>query len=118
MTDASQLRKLVADLGEAGPQAVRAANLALQKAALDVEARAKTLAPVDTGALQNSISRDMVGTGNQARVEIGPTVEYGLYQELGTRRMAPQPYLGPALDAIEPGFVAAIESIGGRVLDG
>ena len=46
--------------------------------------------------------------------EIGPTASYGVYVEYGTRRMSPQPYMGPALEANAPMFEKAI----GDLMDG
>lgn len=79
----------------------------VRRVALEVEARAKQKAPVDTGALRASI---YTRTGNELSpgtqelptpengvAHVGPSVEYGLYQELGTSEMAAQPYLGPAV---------------------
>lgn len=108
------LYALAADLGKAGYNATRKAQQVVAKAALDVEARAKVFAPVDTGALMNSIGADVAADSLSA--EIGPTVHYGAYVEYGTSRMAPQPYMSPALDAVAPGFVAAMESLGGDIL--
>jgi HK97 gp10 family phage protein len=76
-----------------------------------IEADAKQRAPVDTGALRSSIgmdfTRDGSGDGYSATAVIGPTVNYGDHVELGTKFMAPQPYIGPAYDRYEPDFVAA-----------
>ncbi len=58
-----------------------------------VKGEAKHLAPVDTGALKDSITS--VASGNTAIV--GTNIEYGIYQEMGTYKMAAQPYLVPAL---------------------
>ena len=44
------------------------------------------------------------------------TVPYGIYLEGGTSRMPPQPYLFPALDAVTPGFLAAMEQVIDRSL--
>ena len=86
----------------------------LLKAALDIERGAKTRAPVDTGNLKNSISVTLGDAGLAA--EIGPTARYGIYLEYGTRHMSPRPYMGPAAEAVEPGFVEAIEQLGGTFL--
>nr|DAF00001.1 MAG TPA: putative tail component [Caudoviricetes sp.] len=112
--ETGELRRLAVNLGAAGREATQKAQAVVAKAAFDVEARAKSLAPVDTGALRNSIGTDL--GGDRLSAVIGPTAAYGIYLELGTRRMAPQPYMGPALDAVEPGFVAAMEQLGGDVL--
>jgi len=62
-----------------------------------VEGASKALAPVDTGALKNSIETKKVKM-NEWRVQDG--VEYGIYQELGTSRMAAQPFMVPAVEIV------------------
>ena len=83
-----------------GDKAIRnmeqAVNVALEVSALVVEGAAKNLAPVDTGNLRNSITHVIDSQGKAARV--GTNVHYGPYVELGTSKMAAQPYLSPALD--------------------
>lgn len=71
-----------------------AINKALTASALVVEGQAKALCPVDTGNLRNSITHDV--EGKEARV--GTNVEYAPFVELGTVKMAAQPYLNPALE--------------------
>ena len=115
MSDFSELTKLAADLGKAPAETTRKASRAVRKAALDIERGAKTRAPVDTGNLKNSISVTLGNTGLTA--EIGPTAHYGVFLEYGTRHMSPRPYMGPAATAVEPGFVEAIEQLGGTFLD-
>lgn len=112
--EAGQLHQLTADLQQASLKAVRQAQRAVAKAAYDVEAKAKQAAPVDTGALRSSISTSL--TADSLTADIGPTVHYGIYLELGTRRMAPRPYMEPALDQVAPGFIEAIQQLGGDVL--
>lgn len=58
-----------------------------------VRDEAKSLAPVDTGALRASISKRT--DGNVCHV--GTNVEYAPYQEYGTYKMKAQPFLIPAL---------------------
>lgn len=121
--DTGELRALSADLTKVGPGAAKQASRAIRKAALDVEAHAKTSAQrlfrpppegVATGATANSIGVDMTGP---LTAVVGPTTHYSVYLEFGTRRMpTPRPFMGPALDAVEPGLVAAIEQIGGEWL--
>ncbi len=110
--DWSEVRALAADLSKAGPATARKAQQAVAKSAHDIQAQAKP--PVKTGALKASIGVDITDGGFAA--EIGPTVHYGAYVEFGTRRMAPQPYMGPAFDAVAPGFEEAITQIGGEIL--
>lgn len=72
----------------------QAVNMALEASALLVEGQAKAFAPVDTGNLRNSITHEV--EPQEARV--GTNVSYGVFQELGTSKMAAQPYLNPALE--------------------
>lgn len=78
------------------------------KAATDIEAMAKSLAPVDTGTLRNSIQANKTGPGAWL-VTVG--VDYGLYVEWGTARMAAQPYLGPAVAHVRPSFMEAMRQV-------
>lgn len=71
----------------------------LARRAVRVETAAKRLAPVDTGRLRSSISRELGRDGRGLFAQIGTIVDYGPYVEFGTSRMRPQPYLRPALDA-------------------
>lgn len=83
-------------------------------------AQAKALAPVDKGQLRNSImgkANDDKAIGfNQEGGEkatlklqetvsdgqgvVGSAAEYAVWQEFGTRKMAPQPFLRPALSIL------------------
>ena len=62
-------------------------------AGMAVRNRARQLVPVLTSHLQQNIVFLLVDDG----VIIGTDVEYGKYQELGTRHHNPQPYLVPGL---------------------
>ncbi len=69
------------------------------KRTTQVERRAKQLAPVDTGRLRSSIT-SRLGSDSQGVVGIvGTNVSYAAFVEFGTRYMAAQPFLRPALDA-------------------
>lgn len=108
------------------------AGLAVRKAAFDIEAGAKqsmkgpksgatykrgskshqASAPgeapaIDTGNLVNSIQTDVQGL----RAEVGTAVEYALYLEYGTSKMAARPFLGPAAEAVRPSLIQAMESL-------
>ena len=115
--DTTRLNQILARLPGNLEQNIRAVAFA-------IEAKAKVRAPFETGALRSSIyTRTSKGTfsngkptaglpevsGNPPREElprvkageavVGPSVEYGIYQELGTGRMAARPYLGPAVNS-------------------
>jgi len=63
---------------------------------------------VDTGRLWSSIGVDVRNDGLAA--DIGPTVFYGKYLELGTKKMAPRPFMEPAMEANEGPFLRAIQA--------
>ncbi|MFG1846772.1 HK97-gp10 family putative phage morphogenesis protein [Micromonospora carbonacea] len=98
-----QLRTAEKHIGPKGAQVVRKSTLA-------GEAIAKSLAAVDTGFMRSSVSHEFSGDGLEG--EWGPEASYSHFVERGTSRMAPQPFVGPSLDAITPGFIAACEAIG------
>jgi HK97 gp10 family phage protein len=63
--------------------------------------RARELVPVDTGALQASITYRVEQTGSgEVHIIFGGYTHYAAFVELGTYKMAAQPYLRPALDSI------------------
>jgi len=55
---------------------------------------------VDSGRLRQSIVALKV---DQFRWRVGTNVEYALYLEFGTRRMAPRPFLRPAAEKVRNG---------------
>ena len=112
--DASQVKALSGALERsAGAVGARTAA-AIRKTAHDIEADAKGLSPVDTGFLRNSISTTISGDGRFGEITavIGPTAEYGIYQELGTSKMPAHPYLAPAFDRRIGGLQRALGMIG------
>lgn len=52
---------------------------------------------IDTGELVNSIEAEVRQDRNGVTVRVGTNVEHGLHLELGTRDIAPRPWLRPAL---------------------
>lgn len=105
--DFSQVVRLENQLGKNADAVEEQSETILTKTGTDVVADAKILAPYEFGNLQDSIG--MSGTGLER--EVGPTAEYGIWQELGTSVMAPQPFMGPALERNTPGMIAAFEQL-------
>jgi len=116
------------------------AGQVVRKAAFDIQADAQTMAPVDTGALRNSIytvtdrgsdystalSQAMSANPDAAILPaISPEeasvddltaivavgAEYGIYVEMGTSRQAAQPYLGPAAEGQRQAFEQAMQKV-------
>ena len=114
--DVSELNRLAVDLVDAGPRVGARVATVVRVTALAIERDGKAFAPVDTGFLRSSIGHEFSGDGRSAEMEaiIGPTASYGIYLEVGTSRMAPHSFMGPALDRNTPAFVEGI----GQAADG
>ena len=112
---------------------LHAVEQAVKKATLDCEGHAKANAPVDTGFLKSSIYSELHASSDYGNADAPPAgadllpevdkpkdahtgivavgASYGAFVELGTVHAAAQPFLGPALDAVRPGFDAALEKL-------
>jgi len=141
--DNSEVRHLQIDLSKAPAHVQQRAPMAVRRSLFSIEADAKVGAPVDTGALVNSISTDIDGDGMGG--DVGPTVSYGDEVEYGTqphiirprdaRVLAfpgaggmvfarevhhpgtrPQPYMGPAFERNVPQLAQALGLEGGDIL--
>ena len=62
----------------------------------------------DTGALVGSAYTKKLGDSDY---ETGFTAEYAAALEFGTAKMAPRPYLRPAVEAVRDAFIRAIKRI-------
>lgn len=80
----------------------------VRKAAYDIEAHAKSIVPVDTGKLKNSISVEMP---KETLAIIAPHTEYAGYVEYGTRRQRAKPYMRPAAEKVAPSFLEACRKL-------
>lgn len=107
--DADGVARLAVDLELSAQAASQTVRKVVRKSTFAIERGAKLRAPVDTGFLRNSITSEFEGGGLVS--EVGPEANYGIFIELGTHRMAAQPYLGPAFDEVEPSFLAAIAQV-------
>ena len=106
--DVQGLAEFQGTLDQAASRVEGLAGQVVRKTAHDVQADAQSRAPVDTGALRSSIRAAPRGP---LEAEVSPSVNYGIYVEMGTSRMAPQPYLLPALDAKTGPFITAMERV-------
>jgi hypothetical protein len=74
----------------------------VKKHALNIQANAAKDAPVDTGALKNSILAEPIDENNY---QIHDGVEYGVFNELGSKGRAAKHFLGGAAEReAEPFF--------------
>lgn len=64
---------------------------------------------IDLGVLSNS---GMVeAKPGDLKAIVAFTAKYAWHLEFGTTRMEPRPFMGPAVDRAEPGFVAGMRSL-------
>ncbi len=81
-------------------QAIRdGALLGVREGALLIENSAKENSPVRTGNLRRSIHTEVSESPDEITATVGPSADYGIYVEFGTRKMAAQPYMRPAFEA-------------------
>lgn len=100
MIDASELAAFGRDCIGAGAKVAVASTAVVRASATEMLHIAEANAPVLTGELRGS--GQVIVHGSSAEVVF--TSDHAIYVEEGTSVMAPEPYLGPAFDAVEPGF--------------
>lgn len=107
-TDTTRLNQLINQINPNSEAFIKAIGF-------QIEALAKMKAPIDTGALRNSIytrtsnnnqvpqesTEELPKPSTEFSVVVGPSVEYAIYQELGTSVMQAQPFMLPALREVE-----------------
>jgi HK97 gp10 family phage protein len=67
-------------------------------------------APVDTSALRNSILSESA-MSEEMTYTVQDGVEYGVFQEFGTSKMAAQPFMIPAVEKWSSKFLKAFEGL-------
>lgn len=85
---------------------------AVEEVAIAIEGQAVLNAPVDTGVLRSSITRNV----GKYEASVGSSVEYAIYQEEGTRFMPAanqgKGYLKPAVERVK----TRLSAIVGRII--
>jgi HK97 gp10 family phage protein len=84
------------------------ADKLVKAGATAIQGKAATLAPVDTGALKSSLHTEKHG---ELTYWAADGVEYGIYQELGTSRMAAHPFMVPAAEWVRPQYVESFRKL-------
>src|SRR5258706_11186897 len=77
---------------------------------LAIASEAAQNAPIDTGALRSSILAESKMTDDMT-FTVQDGVEYGVYQEFGTSRMAAHPFLIPAIESWAERFQQAFAEL-------
>lgn len=81
----------------------------VRKHTYEMEAKAKKNAPYDTGHLKRSIGSQFFNRGLSG--EVSTNVHYAIYQEMGTRFMAAQPFMFPAFIVTRAAFMRDLKRI-------
>lgn len=105
--DTSELDKLADDFAAAGPKVRRSSSAEMTKAAAQLRDDAKAAAPVDSGALRDSIHV----RGGQDYRDIIADARHAMFVEFGTSSMAPQPFLWPQVPAATQRLADGLEAI-------
>lgn len=66
-----------------------------------VKSKAFDLARKDTGTMRNSITRRALNGAYENGAVIYTNTEYAQYNEFGTSKMTPQPFMNPAMNLTE-----------------
>ena len=113
IVDTSELISLAANIEKAADHAGPAASAVMGRIVGQGVAVARSLAPVDTGELRDSITGELVDLAGVGVEGIwGPTAEHGPYVEFGTAYIPPQPYLGPSGRAMGRALPRALATVG------
>lgn len=110
---ANDFHRLAAWLGTQADDVGVRMGVATQKTVQDTINLARANAPVDTGNLRAGIHGSTDVSHIRVVGEVVSSAEYSVYVENGTSRMAPQPFMRPAQEAVTPGWLAAITQLGG-----
>ncbi len=129
--------KLASAFGRAPGVVAAELRGAMTASLLRIESGARSKAPRRTGRLAGSISHRITGSGTNLVGEVGPSVQYGLYVETGTRPhwMPPgilpfpamrtiarrgtraQPYLIPAFEQARGAIEKDFEAVGIKLVE-
>lgn len=96
-------------LAAALPEAVREI---VQETILAIETQAKIKTPIDTGALRASIQSEMTG---ETSGQVATNIEYSVYVNYGTSRMAARPFMDPAAEGERRHFMRKMTDLESRL---
>lgn len=89
------LDKIINKLNNMSQSAVTEASKSVERNIKLIQAEAKTLCPVDTGALRNSIETEAKIEGNKITGEVFTNINYSAYVEFGTGQVGEQTSTDP-----------------------
>jgi HK97 gp10 family phage protein len=115
MASDSSIKIIFNDLPKIAMNYRSSAGREVSKAAHAIEAQTKVNITqhdlIDTGNMLNSVQAVPESAFNWV-VSVG--AEYAIYHEFGTTKLPPRPFFTPAVEAIRPQFIAAMERLVGK----
>lgn len=112
MIDVSDLYDLAGDMDRGAALVAPKTSQAIATTTRDTERDAKELCAVDKGELRDSIHTVVSGLSG----EVIAGTDHAEYVEDGTSVMAPQPFMGPALERNTAPLVTRLEHVAGNIL--
>lgn len=99
-------------------------DVSILKTCAQIATEAKMLAPVDKGNLRQSITYstflqpgDLPDKPKKGEGYVGSMLDYAVYQEFGTRKMKPQPFLRPAFLLVKGKDIQIVANYINRAVD-
>jgi HK97 gp10 family phage protein len=113
-----ELAKLDADLGVEAVRVGAKVSAVVRSSGEAAANTARQIVAVDEGDVRDSIDMRLMGDGRSTNMTayVRAGTDHAFYLEYGTSKMAPQPYMRPALDREEPVFTAKMAALLGDVL--
>lgn len=109
----NEFARYARDLVRAAAGLDEAADRVTERVAKGALGTARDIAPVLTGEMRDDLR--MRRDGDRAIVEV--STYYARFQEFGTSRMAPNPFIRPAVDRWEPELVREVERVRDQVIE-
>ena len=110
----AEFRRFASDLARVAAGLPSRADKATERVAQRALATARAAAPVETGELRSGLKVTRHGDGMAVEV----TNYYATFQEFGTSKMAPNPFIGPAVDRHGPELYKEIEGLADDISKG
>lgn len=90
------LDKFLSHLDDVENRLNNSVKQSVKQNALEMEAKAKMLAPVDTGNMRRNINTSVQESSDSISAEVSSNAEYSIYVEYGTSKQQAQPFMHPA----------------------
>lgn len=100
-----QMRQGLRSLRDLAPRVMAVVDRELEETAEEIEFLAKDLAAVRTGEMRSKIHVERI---SHLALQVRADAAHSAFVEFGTSKMAAQPFITPAIEAVWPGTLARI----------